>query len=249
MAIFIILVVSIALGVLLSRLMAKHGTGKWLRRPLATAAGVLVFLAALGVYLGNTASPTTAIAATTPVASRSLQPPRVADTSSSPKASGRRLDDGGVVDWNSPATPTTYQHAVMKLDRSVVRVMQNTYATPHVTSIFLAENSGSSEAGMVVALANDAMRVLRSGFDSGVLATTDAYRFQFQVGTTTGERRDVLVMQLTPEQITALGVRPFQTSAGRFLDAAQASPNGGFGAQVLAAFCAAHRLDAPHTCR
>lgn len=79
MGVIVILVISIAMGVLLSRLMAKRGTGKLLRRSLATLVGGMVFLAALGPYLGNIAVPDSS--APKAPAAKPAPPPRLALTS------------------------------------------------------------------------------------------------------------------------------------------------------------------------
>lgn len=58
----LILVVCIVLGVLLSRVMAKYGASKLVRRSLATLVGSVVFLAAIGVYAGNVDAPAAPVA-------------------------------------------------------------------------------------------------------------------------------------------------------------------------------------------
>lgn len=119
---FIILIVSIAAGVLLSRLLAKRGTGKWTRRIGGVATGLVALVVLVGVFAPRPESASKAAVAT------SAAPATAPVSSGIPKV----LDDGGPS--GLPPAPATPKAEAAPVLRTTARELFESYEANEVAT-------------------------------------------------------------------------------------------------------------------
>lgn len=206
---FLWLALAVVAGVMLSKWLGKNGWGKFARISTGVLAGVLVFAFAMAsLHPAPARDDATAVVAPAPKAAQ----------------------DAPVAD-----KPSDTDAAIRKLDKRIVAVDHQPYATPPKLVLTLA-GDGWDEAGMFYGFAISSGAVLDDLAKAKLLPDGQDVVFILRAPMTGGDPINVLHLTLPAADAAALaGTRP---TVPAVLERASVEFNGRHGREIVTAFCA-----------